>query len=64
MLENCSDKRRVVQTHEAPSRPNWDSERVGVWMDKHGPVSVVNVTWKIMVDGKKCKNLILKLHYC
>ncbi|XP_070687003.1 interleukin-17 receptor A [Pempheris klunzingeri] len=50
-IKNCSSKRMVVLVQNAPTGPEWDSERVGVWMDKHGPVSVLNVTWKIKSDG-------------
>ncbi|XP_035521705.1 interleukin-17 receptor A isoform X1 [Morone saxatilis] len=54
-INNCSDKRTVAQL--APSGPEWDPEHVGVWMDKHGLVSVVNVTWKLKADAG-----IFKLH--
>lgn len=52
MSDNCSDKRMVAPRIHAPKGPEWDGEHVGVWMDKHGPVSVMNVTWKIYSDGK------------
>ncbi|XP_054475571.1 interleukin-17 receptor A [Anoplopoma fimbria] len=50
-INNCSDQRMVVPRERAPIGPEWDSEHVGVWIDEHGPVSVVNVTWKIKTDG-------------
>lgn len=49
---NCSDKRTVVGRQFAPTGPKLDPEHVGLWMDKHGLVPVVNVTWEIMVDGR------------
>jgi len=52
MSDNCSDKRMVVPRGRAPVGPEWDAEHVGVWMDEHGPLSVVNVTWQIKGDGK------------
>lgn len=54
MSENCSDTRVVAPRDRAPVGPEWDPEHVGVWMDEHGPVPVVNVTWKIKSDGKLC----------
>lgn len=50
--DNCSDKRTVVRRQLAPTGPELNPEHVGVWMDKHGLVPVVNVTWEIMVDGR------------
>lgn len=50
MSDNCSEKRMVVGL--APIGPDWDAEHVGVWTDKEGPVSVMNVSWKIKADGK------------
>ncbi|XP_039664413.1 interleukin-17 receptor A isoform X2 [Perca fluviatilis] len=50
-INNCSDKRIVVPTICAPNRPELDDEHVGVWKDKHGPVAVVTVTWKIQSDA-------------
>ncbi|XP_045893857.1 interleukin-17 receptor A isoform X2 [Micropterus dolomieu] len=35
----------------APIGPDWDAEHVGVWTDKEGPVSVMNVSWKIKADA-------------
>ncbi|XP_075945485.1 interleukin-17 receptor A isoform X1 [Anarhichas minor] len=50
-LNNCSDKRMTVPRVSAPIGPEWDSVNVGVWMDEHGPVPVVNMTWRIKGDG-------------
>ncbi|XP_037624333.1 interleukin-17 receptor A [Sebastes umbrosus] len=50
-INNCSDKRMVEVRQRAPTGPEWDHEHVGVWTDEHGPVSVLNVTWKIKPDG-------------
>lgn len=54
MPENCSDKRTVALRRNAPTRPDWDSEHLGVWMDEDGPVPALNVTWTIKVDCKQC----------
>uniref|UniRef100_A0A3B4Y9Y7 Interleukin-17 receptor A-like n=1 Tax=Seriola lalandi dorsalis TaxID=1841481 RepID=A0A3B4Y9Y7_SERLL len=48
-INNCSDKRVVVQ--RAPTSPDWGPEHVGVEMDKHGTVPVMNVQWKLKSDG-------------
>ena len=42
----------VEPAHLAPTGPEWGSEHVGVGMDKHRPVPIVNVTWTIRSDGK------------
>lgn len=52
MSENCSDNHTVVRRQLAPTGPEWGPEHVGLWMDKHETVSVLNVTWKIKADGK------------
>ncbi|XP_059190342.1 interleukin-17 receptor A [Centropristis striata] len=49
-INNCSVKHRDVLRRDAPLGPDWEPEHVGVWMDQHGPVPVVNVTWKIKSD--------------
>lgn len=50
MTGNCSDKRVAVQL--APSAPEWGPEQVGVGMDKHGAVPVMNMTWILQSNGK------------
>nr|XP_040018653.1 interleukin-17 receptor A isoform X1 [Gasterosteus aculeatus aculeatus] len=50
-INSCSDKRTIERRRHAPTGPEWDLEQVGVWLDEHGPVPVVNVTWKIQADG-------------
>ncbi|KAM8892241.1 interleukin-17 receptor A [Spinachia spinachia] len=50
-INSCSDKRMIEPRQRAPTGPEWDVEHVGVWMDEHGLVPVVNVTWKIKADG-------------
>lgn len=50
MLDNCSDKPMAIQ--RAPSDPDWGPVHVGVGMDKHGAVPVMNVTWNLKSDGK------------
>lgn len=52
MSGNCSEKRMVVK--EAPSGPEWYSEHMGIWMDEHVPVSVMNITWRLKANGKSC----------
>ncbi|XP_029909395.1 interleukin-17 receptor A isoform X2 [Myripristis murdjan] len=46
-IKNCSDKRMVVPRHLAPTQPEWGPEHVGVGMDEHGLLPIMNVTWKI-----------------
>uniref|UniRef100_A0A3B4VLY3 Interleukin-17 receptor A-like n=1 Tax=Seriola dumerili TaxID=41447 RepID=A0A3B4VLY3_SERDU len=48
-INNCSDKSVVAQ--RAPTSPDWGPEHVGVEMDKHGTVPVMNVQWKLKSDG-------------
>ncbi|XP_049429976.1 interleukin-17 receptor A isoform X1 [Epinephelus fuscoguttatus] len=50
-INNCSDKHPVAPRQHAPVDPEWGPEHVGVWMDEHGPVPVLSVTWKIKPDG-------------
>ena len=52
MSDNCSDKDTVVRRELAPTGPEWVSDAVGLWMDKHGLFSVMNVTWRIKPNGK------------
>ncbi|XP_071350477.1 interleukin-17 receptor A [Trachinotus anak] len=54
-ISNCSDKPVVIQL--APTGPDWGPENIGVGLDKHGTVPVMNVTWKLKSDAG-----ILKLH--
>uniref|UniRef100_UPI0037E88A1A interleukin-17 receptor A n=1 Tax=Semicossyphus pulcher TaxID=241346 RepID=UPI0037E88A1A len=56
-INNCSEKHMIVERKKAPTGPEWDPEHVGVWVDDHGPVSVVNVTWKLKSDAG-----LFKLH--
>uniref|UniRef100_A0A668A5N6 SEFIR domain-containing protein n=1 Tax=Myripristis murdjan TaxID=586833 RepID=A0A668A5N6_9TELE len=49
--KNCSDKRMVVPRHLAPTQPEWGPEHVGVGMDEHGLLPIMNVTWKISSNG-------------
>uniref|UniRef100_A0A3B4VLS8 Interleukin-17 receptor A-like n=1 Tax=Seriola dumerili TaxID=41447 RepID=A0A3B4VLS8_SERDU len=48
-INNCSDKSVVAQ--RAPTSPDWGPEHVGVEMDKHGTVPVMNVQWKLKSDA-------------
>ncbi|XP_037307577.2 interleukin-17 receptor A [Pungitius pungitius] len=50
-INSCSDKRTIEPRQHAPTGPEWDPEHVGVWVDEHGPVPVLNITWKIKADG-------------
>ncbi|KAL6106477.1 il17ra [Pungitius sinensis] len=50
-INRCSDKRMIEPRQHAPTGPEWDPEHVGVWVDEHGPVPVLNITWKIKADG-------------
>uniref|UniRef100_A0A8C2WND0 SEFIR domain-containing protein n=1 Tax=Cyclopterus lumpus TaxID=8103 RepID=A0A8C2WND0_CYCLU len=61
-INNCSDQRVIEPRERAPVGPEWDAEHVGVWMDEHGPVSVVNVTWKIKGDGSATTVLGSEIH--
>ncbi|XP_044211377.1 interleukin-17 receptor A isoform X1 [Thunnus albacares] len=54
-INNCSDKHMVEPAHLAPTGPEWGSEHVGVGMDKHRPVPIVNVTWTIRSDASVLK---------
>ncbi|KAI3371151.1 hypothetical protein L3Q82_023783 [Scortum barcoo] len=49
-ISECSDKHTVEQ-QQVPTGPEWDAEHMGVWMDRHGLVPVINVTWKIKADA-------------
>nr|XP_020478015.1 interleukin-17 receptor A-like [Monopterus albus] len=51
MPANCSDKHKSVLQQHAPTTPEWGHEHVGVRMDRHGPVPVMDMTWKIKSDG-------------
>ncbi|KAM3609705.1 uncharacterized protein V6R79_018934 [Siganus canaliculatus] len=50
-ISNCSGNHTFVQRWFSPTEPEWASEKVGVWADKHGLVSVLNVTWQIKADA-------------
>ncbi|XP_071374108.1 interleukin-17 receptor A [Centroberyx affinis] len=50
-INNCSDKGMAVPRHRAPTGPEWGAEHVGVGTDEHGPLPVLNVTWKILSNG-------------
>nr|XP_046249295.1 pseudouridine-metabolizing bifunctional protein C1861.05 isoform X2 [Scatophagus argus] len=52
---NCSDKRMVVGRQLAPTGPDLDPEHVGVWMDKHRLVPVMNLTWTLQADASVLK---------
>lgn len=52
MSDNCLDKHEVVPKSSAPTPPEWYSERVGIGIDKHRIVPIVNVTWRLKSDGK------------
>ncbi|KAK2842502.1 hypothetical protein Q5P01_012702 [Channa striata] len=55
-ISNCSDKRMVVRTYQAPTGPEWhNNEQLGTGQDKHGLVPVVNVTWKLKADASVLK---------
>ncbi|XP_062277513.1 interleukin-17 receptor A [Scomber scombrus] len=54
-INNCSDKHEVVPPLSAPTGPDWGSERVGIGMDKHRPVSILNVKWIIRSDASILK---------
>ncbi|KAK1888278.1 Interleukin-17 receptor A [Dissostichus eleginoides] len=49
-IKNCPDERIVKPRQHAPNGPEVGSHHLGVWMDEHGPVSVVNVSWTIKSD--------------
>ncbi|XP_026167263.1 interleukin-17 receptor A isoform X1 [Mastacembelus armatus] len=50
-MNNCTDEHITVPQPNAPNGPEWDRVHVGVGMDKHGLVPVLNVTWKIKSDA-------------
>ncbi|KAJ4937851.1 hypothetical protein JOQ06_002481 [Pogonophryne albipinna] len=49
-IKNCPDERIAKPRQHAPNGPEVGPHHLGVWMDEHGPVSVVNVSWTIKSD--------------
>ncbi|XP_033941704.1 interleukin-17 receptor A [Pseudochaenichthys georgianus] len=50
-IKNCPGERIAKPRQHAPNGPEVGPHHLGVWMDEHGPVSVVNVSWTIKSDG-------------
>ncbi|XP_020515011.2 interleukin-17 receptor A [Labrus bergylta] len=62
-IENCSESHMMVPRKEAPTGPDWDSDHVGIWMDDDEPHSVVNVTWKPLLNGgiRKLRGSVIRI---
>lgn len=54
MSAYCSDIPQLAKIPRlnASTGPEWDSVQIKTSMDQDGPVTVLNVTWKLQVDGE------------
>ncbi|XP_061917333.1 interleukin-17 receptor A-like [Entelurus aequoreus] len=50
-MNNCSVQHEVVPRQLAPTKPEWGPDILELGLDEHGPVPVLNVTWRIRSDA-------------